>query len=487
MDTMNDVCSFTPALGYRSCKESSWDAKRHREFRNRLDLVPEENWPLNCRYFDPQTMGIIQSLDLNTNDTNYASTNEPIYYIDFGGAGIPQENMLSLRSSESSQIYSLFSTSSSRARVLFLSQWRYYGTEGSILELGVQSEIWQALLTALELPPNVVELLHENNGGAWQHVSYLTEATATRPTPCAYHVCFKSSQFELVYGRYDCLSRQTIVLIMDSDLRWERERLLSQFRDDNEPCLLQILLAVLETWLQKFEHSRWALDLAVVELETSTAQEESCQQADARPPNQLSAIRDDIASTQCHVRSIVRHSICMGKLFEAFTEAVARFYQLNSTPGEVLRSHMLDNVRQFQSQQQCQAAQANDLSWRIDTQWNVLVALRAKRDSEVIIAMAQDTRADSVLMKRMAAVSVVFLPATFLATFFSMMFIQVDDMGRLLINRNIWVYFIFTTVLSLSMWLYFRFGKQWKALPGCSGRRLRRQESPAACPAKESV
>lgn len=431
-------------------------------------------------------MDIIQSLDLNVRDTRYASSNEAMHYLEFGVGG-PQQRRLSLDPAEIPKVQTLFAASEPRTRVVFLSQCRRYTIEGSAIELSVQCETWQALLTALELPPNVVELLHENNGGAWHCLSHLAEAEAAQPAPCAYHVCFKSSQFEMVYGRYDCISKCTLVLIMGSDLGWERERLLSQFRGPSQPNLPQIVLAVLATQLQKLEQSRWSLDLAVLQLEERTEDRGESQQAEALPPNQLYTFRDDIAGTQSYIRSVARHSACMGMLFETFVHAVGRFYQLENAPGEMLRQQILDEVGQYQRQQNCQAAQANDLGWRIDTEWNVLVALRAKRDSEVIIAMAQDTRADSILMKRMAAVSVVFLPATFLATFFSMMFIQVDDMGDLIINRNIWVYFIFTTALSLSMWLYFRFGRQWKARPGCSGRKLHRKESPAACPAKQSV
>ena len=125
--------------------------------------------------------------------------------------------------------------------------------------------------------------------------------------------------------------------------------------------------------------------------------------------------------------------------------------------------------------------EAEDLSWRIDTQWSVLVALLAKHDSDVTIAMAQDTRTDGLLMRKMAVVSIIFLPATFLATFFSMMFFQVDTSGALSMNRNIWVYFASTSGMSLLIGLYFRFGRHCKSFASVALQKAQRKTRVTAC------
>ena len=96
-------------------------------------------------------------------------------------------------------------------------------------------------------------------------------------------------------------------------------------------------------------------------------------------------------------------------------------------------------------------------------QWSVLLAFVAKHDSDVNIAMAEDAKINSSLMKKMTGVSIIFLPATSLATFFSMMFFQVEH-GALRMNTNIWVYFASTSAISLAIAAYFRFGKKGKAL-----------------------
>jgi hypothetical protein len=121
-----------------------------------------------------------------------------------------------------------------------------------------------------------------------------------------------------------------------------------------------------------------------------------------------------------------------------------------------------------------------DLIARIDTQWSIVVWLMTKHDSDTNIAIAQDTRADSVIMKRdsllmrrIAAVSIIFLPATFMATFFSMMFFH-NDQGELKLNGTIWVYIVCTTALSTLIVLHFRFANRWHAAVREMLRRFRK-------------
>lgn len=465
---------------FTNFKTDTWKAKRHGNFRPRvrpLDPLSKDIWPINCQYYDSATMDHVQAWDLNVSDTKYTTANETINCVMLG-KGSPHEHHLVPDAAGLAKLRKMVINSEPGATIVYLTQVRRYSITGSSIELAVDKKTWQALLSTLELPPNAVELLHENNGGTWQHVSYSKDPSTNQSMARAYHVGFKSSQFELLYGRYNCQSRRSLVLIMGSEIEWEKERLISQFTTSHDICLLQILLAVLGTWLQKVEQSRWSLDLAVLKLEKDTDIGQNTRRAKALPPNQLYVLRDEIAGAQGYIRSIARHSACIGSLLEFFTQTVERLNRLGHVPTEVLREQLLDAASQYQSQQRCQATQAHDLSWRIDTQWNVLVALRSKDDSETIIRMQEDTRSDSVLMKRMAAISVVFLPATFLATFFSMMFFQVNEAEDLVMNLNVWIYFVTTTALSLSIWLYFRFGEEWKlAVARWSIRQLTSKEA----------
>lgn len=63
--------------------------------------------------------------------------------------------------------------------------------------------------------------------------------------------------------------------------------------------------------------------------------------------------------------------------------------------------------------------------------------------------IAGETRKDSVSMKTIAAVTMAFLPATFLATVFSMGFFHIDpDRNTLVVNQTIWIYFVTAVILT---------------------------------------
>ncbi|KEF52481.1 uncharacterized protein A1O9_11323 [Exophiala aquamarina CBS 119918] len=456
----------------RGWREGAWKASRHGEFQGRLGLTGtkrHDQWPYNCQYFTAHVMDPTEAIDLNARDTEYLEGEEFCPYIDFAESG-PVKASFQLNDTGLSQIRDMNALPFSGTRVLFIPQWRLYSTTYSTIQLGMKETTWTDLLSILMIPPNVVELLHENNGGSWQHVSHCNDnatvhrnVSADHTGPCAYHICFKTSQFELMYARHDFHSKRNLILIMGVNLHREIERLTSQFKGLPSVHLFHILLAVLGTWLQKLEQSRWSLDFSVLQLEQNTGFGQLVRDVVPSPTERLFLQRNDTAGAQGYIRSVARHSICTGDFFGVLEEALSRFLALQDCQDDSLRQPILDALGQYQSQQRTQAVQAHDLSWRIDTQWDVLVALSAKRDSDVNIAMAQDARTDSLLMRKMASVSIVFLPATFLATFFSMMFFRVDDAGHLNISQNIWVYFAFTSAMSLLIGLYFRFSSRCRS------------------------
>lgn len=410
-----------------------------------------------------------EAVDLNTRDTEYLDGDEVFPYIDFTERG-PTMGSVRLDGRGLSKIQEMSSLPCPGTRILFIPQWRLYSTSYSTIQLGMRETTWQKFLTVLKIPPNVVELLHENNGGSWQHVSQCSdnrevheEVAPGHIGPCAYHICFKSSQFELVYAQHDFHTQRTFILIMGVNLQWEIERLTSQFDGLASVHLFHILLAVLGTWLQKLEQSRWSLDFTVLQLEQNTGFGQLFRNVLPLPTERLYVQRNDTAGAQGYIRSVARHSLCTGEFFVVLEEALPRFLALQNCQDHSLKQQILDALGQYQSQQRTQVVQAHDLSWRIDTQWSVLVALLAKHDSDVNISMAQDARTDSLLMRKMAGVSVVFLPATFLATFFSMMFFHVDDAGGVSMSQKIWMYFASTSAMSLLLGLYFRFSSQCTA------------------------
>ena len=423
-----------------------------------------------------------EAMDLNFSDTEYLGCDQSFPCIDFTSDG-PLEYDLQFDNAGLTALQDFGSLAPEGSRIVFLPQRRSYSTSMSTIQLTVDRATWERLLTTLMIPPNVVELLHENNGGSWQHVSQCSDNAeahgedAEHMGPCAYHICFKTSQFELMYARHDFHSKRSLVLIMGDKLELERQRLTSQFRDLAAVHLFHILLAVLGTWLRKLEQSRWSLDFEVQQLEQSTGSGRLLDEMQPLEPSQLSELRNKTAGTQGWIRSVVRHSFVAGEHFRVLEDASPKFQLLQGHQDEVWQHQFAGALGQYQSQQKFQAGQARELSGRIDMQWSVIAESLAKHDNDLTISMAQKARSDSLLMRQMTTISIIFLPATFLATFFSMIFFHVDATGALSMSKYIWIYFALTSAISLAIVLALKISKTFDreaASGSCQGKGGRR-------------
>ncbi|GAW25031.1 putative Mg2+ transporter -like Zinc transport protein [Rosellinia necatrix] len=85
-----------------------------------------------------------------------------------------------------------------------------------------------------------------------------------------------------------------------------------------------------------------------------------------------------------------------------------------------------------------------------------IIAELSHRDNELMIQVAKDSRAvavataqDSAAMQVIAAVTILFLPATFTATFFSMTFFDFLDADRPYISPWSWIYVLVTVILTV--------------------------------------
>jgi Mg2+ and Co2+ transporter CorA len=109
------------------------------------------------------------------------------------------------------------------------------------------------------------------------------------------------------------------------------------------------------------------------------------------------------------------------------------------------------------------------LQARLSAQHDVTTTLMAQRDSQLTIDIAEATKRDSELMRGIAAVTMIFFPATFVATFFSMVFFHVGDEAsvRLMVDRQIWMYPVVTVPLTIfiAAWYFaWTLGWTWKTI-----------------------
>ncbi|KAI2621789.1 hypothetical protein GGR54DRAFT_599839 [Hypoxylon sp. NC1633] len=112
------------------------------------------------------------------------------------------------------------------------------------------------------------------------------------------------------------------------------------------------------------------------------------------------------------------------------------------------------------------AAQSQTVHCLIASQYNLTnidiaresrnIAELARRDNKLTFQVAKDSRAvaiaaarDSAAMQVIAAVTVLFLPATFTATFFSMSFFDFPGAERPRVSVWIWIYVLVTAILTI--------------------------------------
>ena len=113
--------------------------------------------------------------------------------------------------------------------------------------------MWLAILNKMKVPPNAVELLHDNNGGFWEHISYSTDnpraqckAGVHDNKACAYHVCLSVCQWSYLYARHDFHTHADTNIVMGDkgNASPQRESLEAQFAGVSPVHLFSLLTAL---------------------------------------------------------------------------------------------------------------------------------------------------------------------------------------------------------------------------------------------------
>ena len=87
-----------------------------------------------------------------------------------------------------------------------------------------------------------------------------------------------------------------------------------------------------------------------------------------------------------------------------------------------------------------------------------MLSMITQNEAEHMAAIAVDSKRDSTAMKAIAVLTMLFLPGTFVATFFSMtMFDWNPSNGTPRVSRFIWMYWLISiplTLLVMLLWLF---------------------------------
>lgn len=446
-----------------------------------VEVEDDYSWPAANKYFIPQIMHNRTAWDLIRNDAYFEDlTTIPqlIQLLDLTTDSLELRD-LDVRETDALEAREMAALPRGSQRIVFIDQRRRYSSQSTHINISISRGSWMKLLRQFDIPPTAVELLHENNGGSFQHVSYCHDNPqhpcltpfARNERACAYHLCFKLCVWTLehfIYWRYDFHSGTAFIMVAGTSNREQIRRLISQFRGQGSVEPFAVFHAIACAWAAEVESDRWKLDFSTLEFESLTGVSPLLFYGVDPLPKEKLRLRTDMAAMQDSLRCIHRASAHTGKLFEFLKGSLWRFREITRSPrhgskewdGEenedlpprYYHQQLSDALDQRISQQHSQTDQIGVLLSRVEMQWSVVNALLAHHSNDLNVDMARDARTESVLMRRIAFVTIVFLPATFMATFFSMGFFQVGDGdGGLHVSPWIWLYVACTAPLTVLM------------------------------------
>jgi Mg2+ and Co2+ transporter CorA len=384
--------------------------------------------------------------------------------IDIGDRAVSEIEFKSIDDPELAKILNPSMITQDGSRVIFIPIKRVFQSQSSMYcRFSITRELWLRMLHSVSIPPNVLELLHDHAGGHTSFVTHCNDDEDLDSGRCAYHVCVKVCTWlgeeHFLYARHDFHTKSNLFIVATSSDGGVAHKLISHFEGQSRPHLLSVVLAVTTAWVDTVRAISWNLDCATQRMESETGFTNLSFQA-IRPlsPQQLS-LKREFAAVRQSLRAAARATNHLGDIF-AFLKSEIANYQAAHHPHHVmvefcltkLDKYLLRAYQQRLDQNKAQYVQLTQLIRRLDTQWEAVNALMAAHNNQLMIGMAQDSRSDSVLMRRIALVTIIFLPATFMATFFSMSFFHVAD-GNLNVSRWIWLHAVCTVPLTLVLGL----------------------------------
>lgn len=389
-------------------------------------------------------------------------------------------------------------------KIAYVGMKRKYLDRATSNSLKVSRQDWMHLLHYLDFLPSALELMYDNNGGFSSHISYRnkdSDSTGSQRdcVPSAYHFCLKlgdawPNHEHFIYLRHEFNTGQNAVVLAGTDSRTLCQRLFGRLRHIERTDIFSILAMMVFAWLNQAEENRWELDYQVQDIESRTGYS-SMQYRRFEPlsPEQMSLTKD-MAQTVDSLAMMVTYMENFIRGISFAMDQHLRFHDLceretrRTWPYGV--SQLQDTLAQYHSQACSKKQQIQTLQGRVAAQINVTNTLIAHRDSRANIELATSMKEDARLMKGISTVTMIFLPATFLATFFSMTFFHIGGSDNSLtfeVSRWIWLYPLCTLPLTLALAYQYGLEEKLRSMLDKLGNRLRPVASEAASDSEAQV
>ncbi|KAF6741807.1 hypothetical protein DFP72DRAFT_1054673 [Ephemerocybe angulata] len=139
-----------------------------------------------------------------------------------------------------------------------------------------------------------------------------------------------------------------------------------------------------------------------------------------------------------------------------------------SSSGRRYKTSTIDSILFLRSRTQIWHRWVRNWRERTNVRINLFLNLTAQRDSgtnsEIAVAtadIAEETRKDSSSMITIAALTLVFLPGTFIATLLGMPFFDASS-GKMVVSNRLWIFFAVSIPFTLMIWNAWRMWRNWR-------------------------
>ena len=335
------------------------------------------------------------------------------------------------------------------------------------------------LLVEAAVPPVFVDIHTDNNGVFTAYPSLLTPSRC----PKCFHLFVRypntSVTWCTLYYRYDVTQETSTMLVIGTLAERYQSRVEELYRETSsdrgqrDPFdVVAIMITEVSAILEEQRRSR-DLDVQIEESKTGFAPMRFS------PPTNHNSIA--VGSTRSlhtvlgHLRFLHRlaeFQVCLIEFVIAQHESLSKVQRARANeahPDSAAAEDSAEKTRRSLdlslSSNRTRLRQINELIYRITAQIRIVDNMIMQHDSRATIAIAEqaqrtaiDTKRESVAMRTISALTMIFLPGTFVGTIFGMAFFNYNENGTntIRVSPVWWLYVVITvplTGLILGLWV----------------------------------
>lgn len=448
------------------------------------DSIDKELWPLSSNYYDRCTMDANFLIKFILYDCVFYRPGSPVPWsldlVDFSHS----TPLLHQSAPGDTGLAALVrkSTASKSLLAVFFSFQRAHHPSCTKAFLSIDAKTWTNLLAQVDLLPSFLELLHNNSGGCTGHLTTNSLGTSDlNGANYTFHFGIKFGRWAweegAIYARHELRTGRKFALFAATSSYGTGQGFFQSFEGCSELSIPEIVIWFTNQRVIFVEQQRWIADSMVQLLEADTGFYTNTSAVTSRAPLEKLSYNEYLQATEDRLNDLARGSLETNSILQDVVLQLTRYKRILDEAGDCTitkqRWVAVEDALQLQLQlAKTQATQIGGLNSRVRQQVEAIKALTSQRDTQLNIEIAGSTKRDSELMRVIAVVTMLFLPATCIATIFSMTFFHLDQGGSLgvLVDGSIWKYAAVTVPITATlcvcycMWSY-RFDRSNSSLP----------------------